>query len=270
MSDTIYFIFMWRSYLNIRGLQLANYNVMVNLMRFRLFLTIFLCFQVSVSFADKTAEDAIRITITNTFPDIDVTGIKKSPINGLYEVLLGPELVYASSDGRYILQGDLIDMKQKRNLSEELRAQGRMKLLANISESEYIEFSPVAAERKHTVYVFTDIDCGYCRRLHKDMPDLNRKGIAVRYLAFPRAGTDTAISKQMDSVWCSKNQKKAMNEAKQGMRVSKAKCNSPVARQFALGQDMGVRGTPAIFTESGVSISGYMPPDKLLQALNAQ
>lgn len=215
-----------------------------------------------------TAEKAIRVTINNTFPDIEITGIKKSPVNGLYEVLLGPELVYATGDGRYILQGDLIDMQQKRNLSEEKRSDGRMTLLSGISSDEYIEYSP--AERKHTVYVFTDIDCGYCRKLHRDMSELNKRGIAVRYLAFPRAGINSATSKQMDSVWCASNRQKAMNEAKQGMRVSKKTCDSPVARQFALGQDMGVRGTPAIFTEKGESISGYLPPDKLLQALNTQ
>jgi thiol:disulfide interchange protein DsbC len=241
---------------------------MVNLMRLRLFLVFFLCFQSSASFADMTAEKAIRSTINSTFPDIEITGIKKSPVNGLYEVLLGPELVYATSDGRYVLQGDLIDMQHKRNLSEEQRSVGRMKILSGISSDEYIEYSP--AERKHTVYVFTDIDCGYCRKLHRDMPELNRRGIAVRYLAFPRAGISSATSKQMDSVWCASNRQKAMNEAKQGMKVSKNKCESPVARQFALGQDMGVRGTPAIFTEKGDSISGYLPPDKLLQALNTQ
>lgn len=215
-----------------------------------------------------TPEDSIRQSISKTFPELDVTSVKKSPVNGLYEVLLGPDLVYASPDGRYIIQGDVIDLKQKRNLSELKRAGLRQQLLADIPENEYIEYSPV--NPKHTVYVFTDIDCGYCRKLHKDMKTLNKSGIAVRYLAFPRSGTGSKTARQMEAVWCSTNPVKAMNEAKQGMRVADKTCPNPVSRQFRLGQEMGVRGTPAIYTEQGQSLSGYLPPDKLLQALNRQ
>jgi thiol:disulfide interchange protein DsbC len=246
----------------------ANYNAMVNLMRLRLSVMLFLCFQTALSAAKDDVENSIITMISSTFPDIEITSIRKSQVNGLYEVLLGPDIIYASSDGRYILQGDLIDMQERRNLSEEQRSNTRKGILAGIPAEEYIEFAPI--QRKHTVYVFTDIDCGYCRRLHKDMAELNKLGVAVRYLAFPRAGIGSTTYKQMEDVWCADNRNKAMNEAKQGMRVSKKTCDNPVARQFALGQDIGVRGTPAIYTEQGQSISGYLPPDKLLQALNAQ
>lgn len=228
----------------------------------------FLCLQVTAIHAELSSEEVIRATIIRTFPDMEITDIKKSPATGLYEILLGPEVLYATADGRYILQGDLIDMQQKRNLSEEQRSHARENLLGSISADEYIEYSP--AERKHTVYVFTDIDCGFCRKLHRDMAELNKLGIAVRYLAFPRAGIDSVTYKQMESVWCAVDRNKAMNEAKQGMKVSEKTCVNPVARQYALGQDIGVRGTPAIFSEQGLSISGYMPPDKLLQVLTTQ
>ncbi len=234
-------------------------------MRLKLILVLLLCFQVTISGAEPSSEDVIRATINGTFPDLDVTSVKKSQIAGLYEVLLGPDLVYATADGRYILQGDLIDMKQKRNLSEEQRAYARANLLNNISSNDYIEFAP--EHRKHTVYVFTDIDCAYCRKLHKDMPELNKRGIAVRYLAFPRAGIGSQTYKQMEAVWCATDRQKAMNEAKQGMRISKRSCDNPVASEYALGQDIGVRGTPAIYTEQGQSLPGYRPPDKLLQEL---
>ena len=237
-------------------------------MRKRLLLVFFLCLQIVALHAELSSEEVIRATITRTFPDIEITNIKKSPVTGLFEVLLGPEVLYATADGRYILQGDLIDMKQKRNLSEEQRSHARENLLGSISADEYIEYSPV--EHKHTVYVFTDIDCGFCRKLHRDMPELNKRGIAVRYLAFPRAGINSTTFKQMESVWCAVDRNKAMNEAKQGMKVSKKTCANPVARQLALGQDIGVRGTPAIFSEQGQSISGYVPPDKLLKILTTQ
>lgn len=246
----------------------ANYNAKVNLMRLRLSVILFFCLQTMLSAAESDVENSIITMISSTFPDIEITSIRKSEVDGLYEVLLGPDLIYASSDGRYILQGDLIDMQEKRNLSEEQRSNTRKGILVGIPADEYIEFAP--AKRKYTVYVFTDIDCGYCRRLHKDMSELNKRGIAVRYLAFPRAGIGSETFRQMEDVWCSSDRNKAMNEAKQGMRVSKKSCDNPVARQFTLGQDIGVRGTPAIYTEQGQSISGYLPPDKLLQALNTQ
>jgi len=239
----------------------------VKLMRLRLLPVFFLCLQMTALPA-LSSEDAVRASIQRTFPDLEITRIKKSQIPGLYEVLLGPDLVYASADGRYILQGDLIDLKQKRNLSEEQRSRARASLLGKISPDEYIEFAP--QQRKHTVYVFTDIDCAYCRRLHRDMNELNKRGIAVRYLAFPRAGIGSKTYKQMEAVWCATNRNKAMNEAKQGMRINNKKCNNPVARQYALGKDIGVRGTPAIYTERGRSLPGYLPPDKLLRALTIQ
>lgn len=237
-------------------------------MRLILLLVFILYFQATALHAELSSEDVIRVSISRSFPNIDITSIKKSQFSGLYEVLLGPDLIYASADGRYIFQGDLIDLKQKRNLSEEKRANLREELLGNISADDYIEFAPV--QRKHTVYVFTDIDCGFCRRLHRDMPELNKRGIAVRYLAFPRAGIGSRTYKQMESVWCSVNRNKAMNEAKQGMRVSPVNCDNPVSRQFTLGKDIGVRGTPAIYTERGQSLPGYLPPDELLQAILTQ
>ena len=237
-------------------------------MRLNLLMLLALMLTSFTAVAEQGAENKIRQAIESTLPDVEITSIKMSPIPGVYEVLIGPEIVYASQDGRYILQGDLIDLNQRRNISEELRSSVRSNMLGEISQSEYIEFSP--AKPKHTIFVFTDIDCGYCRRLHQDMPKLNRLGIAVRYLGFPRAGLGSETHKQMESVWCSKNPSKAMNEAKQGMKVTETNCDNPIAKQFELGRSIGVRGTPAIYTERGEHLSGYLPPDKLIQALNDQ
>ena len=237
-------------------------------MRLILLLIVVLSSLSSLSYAELSAEDTIRVSIKRTFPNIDVTRVEESEIEGLYEVLLGADLVYVSSDGRFIFQGDLIDLKQKRNISEDKRENVRKDMLAAIPAKDYIEYAPL--KRKHTVYVFTDIDCGYCRKLHQDMSELNKRGVAVRYLAFPRAGIGSKTDKQMQSVWCADNRNKAMNEAKQGMRVSNVNCDNPVERQYVMGQDIGVRGTPAIYTESGQALPGYLPPDRLLQALTTQ
>jgi len=215
--------------------------------------------------ADPDREDFLRKAITDVFPDVEVTRIKPSPIPGLYEVMLGTEMIYLSEDGRYILQGDLIDLGEKINLSEQEREAARKRVLESIPASETIDFVPDAAQ--HTVYVFTDITCGYCQLFHRDMAELNGRGVAVRYLAFPRAGVDSESFRDMESVWCAADPNEAMTLAKGGRPVKPAQCDNPVQRQYELGQTLGVRGTPAIYLENGREMPGYIPPDELVQAL---
>ena len=208
----------------------------------------------------------MRQAITDVFPDVEITRIKPSPIPGLYEVMLGTDMIYLSEDGRYVLQGDLIDLGEKVNLSEQERSAARKQVLESIPASDTIDF--VSEGARHTVYVFTDTTCGYCQRFHRDMAELNGKGVTVRYLAFPRGGVDSESFHDMESVWCATDQNAAMTLAKQGKEVTPARCDNPVRRQYELGQDLGVRGTPAIYLENGQELPGYVPPDTLLQALN--
>ncbi|MDE0286177.1 MAG: DsbC family protein [Gammaproteobacteria bacterium] len=229
-----------------------------------LFFSVFLIS--SGALADPDREDFLRKAITDVFPDVEITRIKPSPIPGLYEVMLGTEMIYLSEDGRYILQGDLIDLGEKINLSEREREAARKRVLESIPASETIDFVPDAAQ--HTVYVFTDITCGYCQLFHRDMAELNGRGVAVRYLAFPRAGVDSESFRDMESVWCAADPNEAMTLAKGGRPVKPAQCDNPVRRQYELGQTLGVRGTPAIYLENGREMPGYVPPDDLLQALN--
>jgi thiol:disulfide interchange protein DsbC len=203
--------------------------------------------------------------LQQVFPDIDITRVNPTPIKNIYEVMIGADVVYMTGDGRFILKGDLIDMQERRNLSEDLRAQSRVDLLKNIPESEYIEFA--SKDSKDTIYVFTDVDCGYCRKLHRDVPELNKNAITVRYLAYPRAGVGSSTYKQMTNIWCAKDRQQALTDAKNGKQVKVKDCENPVERQYALGRKMGVRGTPAIFLESGRAVPGYMSPDELLGVL---
>ncbi len=216
--------------------------------------------------ADPDRDSLLRKSISDVFPDVEITRIKPAPVPGLYEVMLGTDMIYLSEDGRYILQGDLIDLGERINLSERERATARKEVLESIPASETIDFSPPA--KQHTVYVFTDITCGYCRRFHSHMAELNEKGVAVRYLAFPRAGIGTDSFRDMESVWCAADPNAAMTMAKQGNQVAPAQCDNPVKRQYELGQSLGVRGTPAIYLENGQEMPGYVPPDDLLEALN--
>jgi thiol:disulfide interchange protein DsbC len=121
---------------------------------------------------------------------------------------------------------------------------------------------------KHTITVFTDVGCGYCRKLHSEVKQLTDLGIKVRYLAYPRAGPNTDDWRKMEAVWCSKDRNSAITEAKAGRDVKSANCSAPIAKQFKLGEQMGVRGTPAIFTASGDYIGGYLTPGQMLKELD--
>ena len=211
-------------------------------------------------------EERLVKRLQQVFPDIDISSVHSTPIDNIYEVMIGPDVIYMTGDARYVLKGDLIDMQERRNLSEDVRSQSRVDLLKNIPESEYIEFA--SKNSKDTIYVFTDIDCSYCRKLHRDVPELNENAITVRYLAYPRAGIGSASFKKMENVWCADNPPQALTDAKNGRPAKASDCKNPVEKEYLLGKVMGVRGTPAIFLESGRALPGYMTPDELLSALD--
>ncbi|WP_298581677.1 DsbC family protein [uncultured Luteimonas sp.] len=212
-----------------------------------------------------TPEDRARQAIESINPDIRIDAISAAPLEGFQEVIVGGQALYVSDDGNYLLQGSLFDIRAKRDLSQAGVADVRRRLLAAVPASERIIFAP--ANPKYTVSVFTDVECGYCRRLHQDIAEYNKRGIAIEYLAFPRMGIDTPDYRLMVSVWCAKDRRKALTDAKEGRDVPSASCENPVARHYELGQRVGLTGTPMIVTASGVSMPGYLPPDALLSAL---
>jgi thiol:disulfide interchange protein DsbC len=207
-----------------------------------------------------------RAEIAKKFPGVKVEDIRPSPVKGLFEVALGADTAYVSTDGRFLISGDMYDIDSRTNLTEASRTDTRKKLLAKLDEKEMIVFSPDSA--KHTITVFTDVECGYCRKLHSEIEQINKLGVRVRYMAYPRAGPGTEDWQKMEAVWCSKDRKSAITQAKQGTNVKAGSCATPIAKQYALGEQMGVRGTPAIFTMTGDYIGGYLPPQQLLEQLN--
>ncbi|MEX0951385.1 MAG: DsbC family protein [Gammaproteobacteria bacterium] len=211
-------------------------------------------------------EENIRDGLAAIAPDMEIDGLRESEIAGLYEVVLGAEVLYMSADGRYVMRGDMIDLRARSNVTEDVRAENRRKILASLDRAEMIEFT--ADKPEHFVYVFTDVDCGYCRKLHNDITELGNRGVSVRYLAYPRAGLDSTTAKTMESVWCADDRQNAMTRAKNGQSVKELDCNNPVAAQYKTGQQLGVRGTPAIYLEDGSALPGYLPPHELLSVLN--
>lgn len=212
-------------------------------------------------------KERITARMAEIFGDAKVTGISPSPIPGVYEVMLGPSVIYMSEDARYVLRGDLLDLEKRANLTDGKRAEARRDAFGTMDAAKYIEF-PAKGAAKKVLYVYTDIDCGYCRKMHSEVPKLNAAGIGVRYLAFPRSGLEGESFKKAAAVWCSTDRQSAMTSAKAGKNVSAKTCEHPVAEQFELGQAMGVSGTPAVYTDEGRQIGGYVPAGELIDMVN--
>lgn len=209
---------------------------------------------------DNRAEIAKRL-------EIRVEDVRPSAVEGLYEVSSGTEVGYVSADGRFYVDGDVFDMGTKQNITEERRKQGRLALLAKVSDADAIVFAPKTPAR-HTITVFTDVNCVHCRRLHSEIAELNKLGIRVRYLMYPRGGPGTEAWKQAEAVWCSADRKDALTRAKKGEEIEAAKCETPIAAQYQLGRDIGVTGTPGIVTETGEFLAGYATAAHLAEYLD--
>lgn len=210
------------------------------------------------------ADQAIRNSLKTIDPALPIEAIAESPMPGVYQVeLAGGRQLYTSADGQFLLQGYLFQVKDGKpvNLTEAAESRGVAKLMDAIPAAEMVVFAP--KQPKTHITVFTDTDCGYCQKLHSEVPELNRLGVEVRYLAFPRQGLESAAAKELSNVWCAKDQQDAMNRAKSRQGVADAQCNSPVAKQYALGQMIGVSGTPAIVLANGKIIPGYQPAPQL-------
>ena len=213
------------------------------------------------SFADTGAEQAIRNSLETLQLDVPVESISASPMAGLYEVKLkGSRVLYASADGQFIVQGYMFQLKDGKpvNLTEQAERIGVAKLINGIPVAETVVY-PAIGETKSHITVFTDTTCPYCHKLHAEVPELNKMGIEVRYVAFPRQGLGSPGDKQLQAVWCSADKKAAMDKMTDGKTVEAPKCANPVAKQFAMGQSIGVNGTPAIVLADGQVIPGYQP-----------
>ena len=211
---------------------------------------------------EARAIDAIRTLNAR----LAIDHVAPSPLPGFVEVVVGGQVVYVSNDGKYMLQGSLYDLAGKKDVGEKVLAGVRRALLARIPQSDRIVFA--APNAKHAVVVFTDVECGFCRKFHSQIADYNKAGITVEYMAFPRAGIGSPDYDKMVSVWCSPDRRKALTDAKNDRPLPKRSCPNPVADEYALGQRAGLEGTPMILAEDGTVLGGYLPPDELLAALD--
>ncbi len=220
----------------------------------------------SVIAADDAELEAVRDKMNAMFGEIAPENVSRSPVDGWYTVHKGSIVAYVSEDGRYLLQGDMIDLDRQVNLSEQTRNESRREVMSSITDDQVILFSP--AEVKHTVTVFTDVDCTYCRKLHGQMDEYLAAGIQIRYLLYPRNGPASRSWNTSEDVWCARDRNSALTAAKLDRSFETNKCDaSAISKHYMLGQSVGLTGTPAIVFEDGTLLSGYLPPESLASRL---
>ena len=227
-----------------------------------------LIFSVSVS----ASQDNIRKGLKNILPDGTVIElIEPSPIPGIYAVYYGDlQPIYVTQDGSFFIYGDIykININSISNITEKSVAERRKLILQNIPSEELISFK--SSNEQFSVIVFTDVDCGYCRKLHNQIDEYNSLGISINYAAFPRSGIGTSAFTKMVGAWCSDNPKDSMTKLKNNSTLDISFCeNQPVSKQYIIGKKLGVDGTPAIFSMDGEMFPGYIEPEELLLRLKS-
>lgn len=211
--------------------------------------------------------DSVREKVSAMFDMISPEDVNASPVAGWYTIQKGSVVAYVSADGRYLLQGDLIDLDSQVNLTEASRNESRRELMASVNDDQTIVFAP--KEVKYKVNVFTDVDCTYCRRLHSQIKDYMDRGIEVRYLLYPRNGPTSPSWTTAEEVWCSPDRGNALTMAKLDRKFPSQNCDASIVQNhWNMGQEVGLTGTPAIVLDDGELISGYLTPDQLKMRLD--
>jgi thiol:disulfide interchange protein DsbC len=215
-----------------------------------------------------SADGRARQALQALNPQIQIDYVGASALPGFREAIVGGQVVLVSDDGRYLVQGQVLDMETKNELTQgsPALAKYRRGLLDSIKAKDRIVFSP--PNPKYTIDVFTDVECGYCRKLHSEIAEYNRLGIEVQYMAFPRMGLGSQDHRDMISVWCASDRKQALTDAKSDKPIAAKDCKNPVDMEYHIGQRLGISGTPAIFAPDGTQLGGYLPPQQLREALD--
>lgn len=235
----------------------------------RIFLLSFFCLVFTIpSVAGEQEVKQVKAELIRSFPELSAATIKPAPVPGLYEVESDAKIFYATENGKYLFMGDLIDVNAHANLTEARRAAIRVRLLDDVGEENMIVIGP--RKPKRTITVFTDVDCPYCAKFHLEVPTLNQHGVKVRYLFYPRTGLNTESYWRAVAVWCADDRVKAIGIAKAGGQLNMKTCPNPVAKDYRLGERLGIDGTPTILLDNGKVIPGYVPAPQLLGMLGLE
>ena len=223
---------------------------------------------VALAAAGTTAQasEAIEEAMSRAIPDAQIDAIEDTPLDGIKAVRYGTEVFYVSEDGRYVIQGNMIDLETRENLTEQVTGGARAELFGAIDDSELVVYEP-NGETRAVLNIFTDPNCPYCRDIHADLPEYLEAGVKVRYLMFPVLGQDSP--EIMNRTWCADDRQEAMDRAKEGDRLTDldGSCATPQDEHMQMARDLGVRGTPALFTGDGQMMAGYVEPAEVLGRL---
>jgi thiol:disulfide interchange protein DsbC len=212
--------------------------------------------------ADDAELQAVRERVVKEFDIVGPEHVNPSPVDGWYTIQKGTIVAYVSGDGRYLLQGDLIDLEAQVNLTEIARDDARREMIAGLGDERVISFAPEHV--KHRITVFTDVGCTYCRRMHNEIDQYLAAGIEVRYVLYPRNGPGSPDWHESEKVWCAPDRNTALTAAKRDQPFQTAACDAGIIQaNYQLGQDVGLTGTPAIVLDDGTMIGGYVPADML-------
>jgi len=218
------------------------------------------------SAADADIEHLTK-RLSEQFEGMSITSVSTSPVPGLYEFVSDGQIYYVDRNADYLLDGSMIDLNGRVNLTEGRLGQLHTGLIEEIGEDNMLIYEP-SEPSDRSITVFTDISCGYCRRLHQDIDGLLDAGVRVRYLLFPRAGLDSEAHAALESVWCADNPQEAMTRAKSGQSVEPATCDNPIAEHVSIAERIGLRGTPLIYLDTGDRIPGYREPATIADMVN--
>ena len=217
--------------------------------------------------SDKSDKSEFLRNLQQYFPSVKPDSVRPSPVKGLYEIIIGPNVYYISQDARFLMSTNIIDLQNRANLTRPVKQKARNDAFARIGEENMIIFSPEKPE--FTITAFTDIDCVYCRKMHSEVKQYNELGIAIRYMFFPAAGMGSESYKKAVSVWCSKDRKKALTDAKAGVAITFKSCDNPISEHMQLVQKLELRGTPALLLPPGELVESYIPPAQLSKLLRS-
>ncbi|MCW8891454.1 MAG: DsbC family protein [Sedimenticola sp.] len=223
--------------------------------------------QIGMTQTTEQGVEKIRQSLMLMLPDVQPTSITETPIANIYEVVIGSRLVYISADGRYLIEGELIDLEQQKSLTTPRLQQVTLNAIERLGEENMLIIEPTGRV-KHTLTVFTDIDSAYSRKLQREIETYTHRGIRIRYLFFPRAGVDSVSYLKAVTVWCSVNRQKALTRAMTGEMVDPRDCDNPVNEHFQLGNQLGVSGAPVLVLENGEMVPGYVDAEKLYEIMS--
>lgn len=215
----------------------------------------------------------LRERIAEQHPGFPVDSIRVTPVDGLYEVVSGSDVMYMTPDARYLVRGALIDLVEKRNLTSRRQSDLVHGRVDRLDQDGMVVFEPEQGPAEHTITVFTDTTCPYCRRLHQDLMDMIESyPIRVRYLMFPRQGLQSAGADELRDVWCADDPRAAMTRAKSGESVARRDdgCEPPIREHFEAAREIGIDGTPYVLIEDGPAFSGYRPYHELLALMGIE